>query len=155
MVSPEVFRRYPFFGPFNDKQLRQISMISEEVEVPAGTQLFEECQTADTLFLLIEGEVELYYKSEEEFHPKESKEFAVGIINPGEVFAVSSLISPYVLNATGRTTKPSRYIKIDAKALRELFDKDPQMGYKAMHQVTKTIMERLSYTRAQLAAAWA
>jgi CRP-like cAMP-binding protein len=76
-------------------------------------------------------------------------------VNAGEVFAISSLIMPHVLNATARAAQPSRFVKIDAKALRAMFEEDPQMGYFAMHQVTKTLMERLAYTRVQLAAAWA
>ena len=155
MISPELLRRYPFFGPFNDEQLKDIAKIADEATAEAGEELFEECAPADALYLLLEGSVELSYKSEEEFHPKTSKEFSVGDINPGEVFAISSLISPYVLNATARATRPSKYVKIDSKALREMCEENPRMGYVAMHQVTKTIMERLAYTRVQLAAAWA
>lgn len=155
MISPELLKRYPFFGPFNDEQLKNIAKVADEASAEVEEELFEECAPADTLYLLLEGSVELFYKSEEEFHPKTSREFSVGDINPGEVFAISSLISPYVLNATARATRPSKYVKIDAKALREMFDENPGMGYVAMHQVTKTIMERLAYTRVQLAAAWA
>jgi CRP/FNR family transcriptional activator FtrB len=155
MVSPELLRRYPFFGPFNDEELKSIAKIADEETVEAGTELFEECEPANFLFLLLEGSVELFYKSEEEFHPKTSREFSVGDINPGEIFAISSVINPYVLNATARSTRPSSYIKIDAKEFRTMLDENPKMGYIAMHQVTKAIMERLAFTRVQLAAAWA
>ena len=155
MISPELLRRYPFFGPFNDEQLKAIAMIADEASAGVGEELFEECAPADWLYLLLEGSIELFYKSEEEFHPKTSREFSVGDINPGEVFAISSLISPYALNATARATRPSKFIRIDARALRQTFEEDPQMGYVAMHQVTKAIMERLAFTRVQLAAAWA
>lgn len=155
MISPELLRRFPFFAPLNGAQLREIAMIAEEVSIQAGEQLFEECQPADYLYVLVEGAVELFYKSEEEYHPKSKKEFSVGDINPGEVFAFSALIDPYVLNATGRAAQACQIVKIDAKALRALFEKDPQMGYLMMHQLTKALMERLAYTRVQLAAAWA
>jgi CRP-like cAMP-binding protein len=155
MISHELLRRYPFFGPFSDEQLKAIAKLAVEEEVEEGAELFEECKPADTLYLLLDGNIELYYKSEEEFHPKTSREFYVGGINPGEIFAISSLIVPHVLNATARAAQPSRFVKIDAKALRKMFEDDPQMGYVAMHQVTKAIMERLAYTRVQLAAAWA
>ena len=155
MISPELLRRYPFFGPFNDAQLKEIAMLADEISVKEGEEIFEECNSADNLYLLLAGNVDLYYKSEEEYHPKASKEFSVGEINAGEIFAVSSLINPYVLNATARAAKPCKLVKFDAVGLRDLFEKDPKMGYIAMHQVTKSIMERLAYTRVQLAAAWA
>jgi CRP-like cAMP-binding protein len=155
MVTPELLRRYPFFARFSENQLKAIAEISEEVSKNKGELIFEECQPANSLFLLLEGGFDLSYKSEEEYYPKTRKDFDVGQINPGEVFALSSLIEPYALNATARASKPSKLIKIDAIALRKLFDSDPHMGYLAMQQLTKAIMGRLADTRVQLAAACA
>jgi CRP-like cAMP-binding protein len=154
MISPELLRRYPFFGPFNDAQLRTIAMMADEISVEQGKVLFEECGPADTLYLLLEGSIDLYYKAEEEYHPKGKKEFLVGEINPGEIFSISALIHPYVLSATARAAQVCRIVKIDAAALRSALEEDPRMGYLAMQQITKALVERLAYTRVQLAAAW-
>ncbi len=75
MVSPELLRRYPFFGVLNSEQLKSIAMIADEISIAAGTKLFEECQQADTFYLLIEGSVELSYKSEEELSPQIHESF--------------------------------------------------------------------------------
>jgi len=155
MISPELLRRYAFFGQFSEPDLYAIAMISDEVAADAGTVLFQERQPADALYLLVEGSIDLYYKSEEEYHPKASKEFLVGEINPGEIFSISSMLEPYVLNASARAAKPSRIVKIDAAALRQLSDENHIMGCIIMHQIAKALMERLAYTRVQLAAAWA
>ena len=155
MISPELLRRYPFFGPLNEKQRKAIAMVADEIQMKEKQVVFEECQAADALYLLIEGDIDLTYKSEEEFHPKKTKVFSVGEINPQEVFAISALIEPYEYNATATVTKDGRAIKIDAIALRELIEQDVQLGYVLMHQIAKTAMERLAYTRVQLAAAWA
>jgi CRP-like cAMP-binding protein len=154
MISPELLRRYPSFGLFNETQLKAIAMIAEEDSAPAGTVLFEERQPATHLYLLLEGGVDLSYRSEEEYHPKTRKEFAVGEINPGELFSISALIEPYVLNATARLSQDSKFVKIEAASLRELMEQDCSMGYLAMKQITKALMERLIYTRVQLAACW-
>ena len=155
MISPELLRRYPFFGPLNENQRKAIAMVADEIQMKVKQVIFEECQAADALYLLIEGDIDLTYKSEEEFYPKKTKVFSVGEINPQEVFAISALIEPYEYNATATVTKDGRAIKIDAKALRELIEQDIQLGYILMHQIAKTAMERLAYTRVQLAAAWA
>jgi len=155
MISPELLRRYPFFGPLNEKQRKAIAMVADEIQMKEKQVVFEECQAADALYLLIEGDIDLTYISEEKFHPKKTKVFSVGEINPQEVFAISALIEPYEYNATATVTKDGRAIKIDAKALRELIEQDVQLGYILMHQIAKTAMERLAYTRVQLAAAWA
>lgn len=155
MISPELLRRFPFFAPFSSQQLAEFAMISDEYSTDEAEVLFEECQPATHLFLLLEGNVDLYYKTEDPFRPKGSKEFSVGIINPGEVFSVSSLIDPYVLNATAKASEPSKYVKMDAVSLRKMMEEDHQLGFLLMQQVTKVLMERLAYTRVQLAAAWA
>lgn len=155
MISPELIRRYPFFGPFSMEQLSQIAMLGEELEVEPGSIIFEERQPADGLYLLLNGGVDLSFKSEEAFHPKGSKEFIVGEINPGEIFGTSALIEPYVLKATARAAKTSQVVRIDAAGLRALMDSNPQIGYLAMQQIAEVLMERLAYTRVQLAAAWA
>jgi CRP-like cAMP-binding protein len=155
MVSPELLRRYPFFGVLDPEQLKKIAMITDEILVPAGTKLFDECQPADTLYLLIDGAVDLTYKSEEEFHPKSKKIFSVGEINPEEVFGISAVLEPYEYNATAIVSKDSRVLTLNGDGLRAMLIEDPVMGYSFMHQVAKAIMERLTYTRVQLAAAWA
>jgi CRP/FNR family cyclic AMP-dependent transcriptional regulator len=155
MISPELLRRFAFFGLIGEQDLYQIAMIAEEVTADTGTVLFEECQPAEALYLLLEGSIDLYQKSEEEYHPKGRKEFLVGEINPGEIFSISSLLEPYVLNASARASKPSGFLIFEAAALRRLGDQNPQLGYVLMRQVAKALMERLAYTRVQLAAAWA
>ncbi len=70
MVSPELLRRYPFFGSLSDSQIKSMAMIAEEESVAKGTVLCEEGQPENVFFLLLEGSASLYYKSGDEFHPK-------------------------------------------------------------------------------------
>ena len=155
MISPELLRRYSFFGRLNDDQLRAVAMVADIDTAEADATLFEESQPAGFLYLLLEGAIDLYYTSEEKYHPAAKKEFHVGVINPGELFSLSALIEPHVLNATARTSQACRFVKFDSTALRELMDRDCELGYFVLQQLSKALMERLTYTRIQLAAAWA
>lgn len=155
MISPEKLKFIPFFAPFRPEQQQKIAMMADEIEIPKGEVLFEECQPAEFFYVLLDGNVDLYYKTEEDYPKKVKKEFDVGEINPGEILTFSALIAPYVLNASGKASKDSVVLKIRADELRALFEAEPQLGYLAMQQLTKAIMENLAYTRVQLAAAWA
>lgn len=155
MVSPEVLRSLPFLSPFNNSQLRLLSTIANEGLAAEKEILFEECQPAAALYLLVDGSLDLYYKPEEEYDPKEKQAFAVGKINPGEAFGFNSLIEPHIYNATARAAKPSRYIIFNASKMRELFAQEPATGYFMMQQVARALMERLAHARYQFAAAWA
>jgi CRP-like cAMP-binding protein len=155
MISPEMLRRYPFFCCLEESQNQALAMLADEIELKSGTTLFEEGQTAEALYFLLEGGIDLYYKAEDKYRPQNSKEFLVGSINPGEVFGISALIEPYIYSATARVSQDGRAIKIEAAGLRALCNQDCKMGYTLMLQIAKAAMERLAYTRVQLAAAWA
>jgi len=155
MISPEILRRYPFFGVLSEAELKAMSMIGEEETYPHGAVVCEEGQPSKALFLLLEGGVSLYYKSEEEFYPKTRKEFLVGEINTGEVFAISALVEPYLNTATVKAEKDCRVVKFDAPELKKLIEKDSRLYCILMREIAKSAMERLAYARVQLAAAWA
>jgi CRP-like cAMP-binding protein len=155
MISPEVLRRYPFFGSLTDAELRAIAMIAEEESLDSGVILFNKGKSADALYFLQEGRVELYYPSNGDATFDIEKGILVADINIGEPFSISALIEPHTLSSTAYIARPSRVIKIDAVALRGLFKKDRHMAYMLTYKVTKAAVERLYATRVQLAAAWA
>lgn len=149
MVSPELLRRYAFFRCLSEDQQKAIAMVTEEMHVGAGKELFLEGQPVEALYLLMEGNVDLYYSTSSD--PKD--QFLVGEINPGEPFAISAMIEPYTFTATARVAAPSRVLRVDAKALRALCEVDPRMGYLLMKQIAAMAIERLHFVRVQLAAA--
>jgi CRP/FNR family transcriptional regulator, cyclic AMP receptor protein len=155
MISPEILRRYPFFGTLSSSHLQVIADIAEIVTFEKGATIFEEGQPANELFLLMTGSVDLFNKSEEEFHPKSRKDFSVGEVNPGEPFGLSAMLEPHILNTTARASQECQIIKIDANALRSYFEKDRDLGCQMMTQTAKALQERLASVRVQLAAAWA
>jgi CRP-like cAMP-binding protein len=155
MVSPEILRRYPFFGTLSDAQIKSMAMIGEELTFEKDTVICEEGQPATAFYLLLDGGVSLYYKSEEEFYPKTRKDFLVGEINPGEVFAISILVEPYKYTATVKAEQKSRVIKFNSGEINRLIENDPRLYCILMREIAKAAMERLAFARVQLAAAWA
>jgi len=127
-------------------------MLASEKIYPNGATIFNECEEANRLYVIREGSVDLYYRSQDEFNPATIKEFFVGEINQGEPFGTSAIIDPFELNATARTSKESRLIEIDAIGLRSLMAQDNDLGNKFLLQVIKSLKERVMSLRVQLAA---
>jgi len=92
MISPELLRRYSFFGRLNEDQVKAIAMIADINTIEAEKTLFEEGQPAKFFYLLLEGGITLLQIGRE-IPPMARKEFHVGVINPGEVFSLSALMS--------------------------------------------------------------
>lgn len=153
MISPELLRRYPFFGTLSDEQLRQIAMIADEESHDAGKILRKEKTPANDLFLLIKGSVDLLFTIDEEYHPDRHKEFIFDEINPGEVFGISAMIEPHVYTSSVRSASPVEVVHIDGVALRQLCAEDLRLACHMYAQVAKLALERLNATRVQLAAA--
>ncbi|MBI4785885.1 MAG: Crp/Fnr family transcriptional regulator [Chloroflexi bacterium] len=145
MISPELLRHYPFFAGLTDAQQRLIASVAEEKDFPGGATIFEEGQAANAFYFLLSGSLDLYFSIR-------GGEIHVGGINPGEPFSISALIPPHILSHTARTASACRAILINAAALRAMCDADCKMGHVVMRGVASAAMERLHFTRVQLAA---
>jgi CRP/FNR family transcriptional regulator, cyclic AMP receptor protein len=150
MISPELLRRYPYFGQLTDDQLKAIAMIAEEKSYPKDMLVVKENTPANKLMVLLEGDIDLVYSGGGEGAISNA---LVGSIAPGEVFGVSALIEPHLYTASSRTTVPIKVIEIDGIALRELMAKDTCLGYILMRNTAIAVLERLRYTQVELAAA--
>ena len=153
MISPELLRRYPFFGFLDDTQLKAMAMVGEEVDFAPGDVILEAAEPANALFFLIDGSAELLYVVKEEYHPELNKELYVSDLNPGEVLGISALIEPYIYTGTIRASKACHVIKLDALALRGMCELDAKLACGMMRQVARAAMARLEEVRVQLAAA--
>lgn len=155
MISPELLNRYSFFGGLENGHLKALAMIAQEEQLAGDVTIFQEGEPAETLYFLEEGSVVLYYTGSETDIERFRDGIPVGEINPGEPFSISALIEPHLLTSTARTSKPSRVIKFEAKALQNLFKNNRRLAYLLTHQAAQAVIERLLSTRIQLAAAWA
>jgi CRP/FNR family transcriptional regulator, cyclic AMP receptor protein len=147
MISPEVLRRYPYFGGISVESLKLVAMLADEVSVAAGTQMFNEGDPAQYLYLILRGEVNIQYL----LGTGELR--TVDTLVDGDLLVWSAMIEPYKTTAVGTTTKATQLVRISAPKLRELCDKDPLLGYRLTIEVAKLLSHRLESARIQLAAA--
>ena len=92
MISPEILRRYPFFGFMNDAELKAVAMIAEEVTYKKGETLLETDKPADSLYFLVEGSLDHLYVVADHGHTKTRKEFHIDEFAPGDIVGTSALI---------------------------------------------------------------
>jgi CRP-like cAMP-binding protein len=152
MVSTELLRRYTFFAGCSPAHLDAIAMLSEEVAYKGNETVFESGQSADALYLLMDGCVDLHYNVADPIYTELRKDFFISEFNVGEPFGVSALIEPYRYEGTVCATRPSRAIKIEAAGLRELCRSDPMLDLVLTRQMLRAVVSRLDDTRVLLAA---
>ncbi|MBN2131644.1 MAG: cyclic nucleotide-binding domain-containing protein [Sedimentisphaerales bacterium] len=145
MISPEVLRRYAYFAPIAEESLKQIAMLAEERVVPAGTVMFYEHDPANTLYVILKGEVDIKYTL------GSGEMVTVDTLIDGDLLVWSALVEPHRTSGVGTTTRETRLAAIDAAGLRHLCYEDPQLGFRLMSEIASLLADRLERARTQLA----
>ena len=152
MVALEQLQKFPFFAFMDEKQLKAIAAIAQEEHFNEGDEICVAHTPSKALFFLTYGSLLYYMVVISEYQPDYRKEYFIGVVNPGEIFGISSLIEPHVHTATLRAAQSSRVIKIDGYALHALCEQDVHLCLGLMKAVARTAMSRLEMTRVQLVA---
>jgi CRP/FNR family transcriptional regulator, cyclic AMP receptor protein len=147
MISPEQLRRYPYFATVSDAAIKEVAMISEEMTAPAGQVLFSEGDKADSLYILVDGEVDLQYTL------GGGDQRTVDTLVAGDLLVWSALVEPYRCTATGRTRTACKMIQINGQKMRALCEADHDLGYRMAICLTTLLAGRLEAARVQLATA--
>ncbi len=147
MVPLELFRHFPFFTPVGDHQLMRLAAISVEETYEPGETVFEEGASADRLYLVISGAIELWMRMDGLGRP-----IPVGVVGPGEVVGWSTLVHPHKYTARGEARGSTRVVAVDSIRLRQLAEEDHSLGYYLYRQVASVIAQRLHDLRLRLAS---
>ena len=145
MISPEILKRFPYFGMVSEASLAKIAQFSEEVGIEAGTPMFAEGDKAPWLFIIRQGEIDIQYKL------GDGQSRVVDTLVPGDLLVWSSLLPPYRTKSSGIVTKDLQLVRIDASRLRQLCEEDAEVGYRLMTQIVTLLANRLQGARTQLA----
>lgn len=146
MVSPEILRRYPYFGGAREEVLQQVAAASQERVYEAEDTLFQEGQPAKYACLILEGEVDVVA----EMYNGQQK--VVDTVVAGEMACWSALIPPHQITCTGCAKVDTKCVLLDAHILRGLCEQDNAFGFELMTQLARTLVHRLRGARTQLAA---
>jgi CRP-like cAMP-binding protein len=160
MVSTELIRRYPFFSNFTEEELKAIAMTGNELTVEAGTILFRRTDRVASLFLILEGEIDImldvtardvvHELSDQLAGTVKTEDIVVSTAIPGEICSWSSLIPPFAATAAGRAATDLRMVDFDAAELLQRFEEDPRLGYKVTQKIAQVIQDRLQDRRMEL-----
>ena len=136
-TDPKVIRKFECFRQLTDEQVDAIAVISNSICYPKGHVLFEEGQQGDLIYLLIEGDVDVFYKTPDAGLEK------VDSISSEEVIGCSVMVPPYVYTATEKTLSDVEVLEIKTKELRALIEKDPQLGLTIQEHIMKILNNRI------------
>jgi CRP-like cAMP-binding protein len=146
MVSSELLRRYEFFANLDAEVLRELAMAGEILDFPADQALFEEGQSADSLYIVLQGSVIILVAG----GGASLREFGVLRLTKGDIFGWSALVKPYRYQLGAKSLTPCKLIRFDGPSVVEIMSHFAYFGYLMMTRVAQIIGERLISLRRQL-----
>ena len=138
-------QKIPWFRGLEQKHLNYIGDIAQLRRVKAGETLFREGDKEDFLYIVLEGRIAL-----DLYVPARGK-VRFYTAEPWEVVGWSS-VTPNVHQRTAGAcgSVDSLLVAFDAEKLRQLCDRDLDLGYLVMRRLANLVASRLLVTRLQL-----
>lgn len=133
----DLFHKYPLFSGLSTEQLHAVSELCQDECFYPGYTLFEDGEPATKMYVLVDGEIEVF------FAIGEAGIVEVDRVGPGEIFGCSALVPPYLHTSTARAKTQIEVLELDMPALRELFENDPRLAVSIQQQVIQCLLSRI------------
>lgn len=134
----------PLFEGFSEDQLDQLIRASIRRKLPKGTYLFREGETADAMYVLLEGRTRSLTSD------NQGKEFVFKIGEPGDVFGEISLIDGEPRGWTTQVEEDAEVLMISRQDFVRLMLEGPEMKDLIIKNLAR-IVRRLQNTMKSLA----
>ena len=125
----ELLRRVPLFSGCSKRELAEIALIADEIDVASGKTLIREGERGRQFIVIIDGSVKVSKKGR-----------SVPIRGGAEFFGEIALLSDAPTNATVTTTSPVRALVVVDRGFRELIERSPGIQIR----VLRSLAERLA-----------
>ncbi len=124
----ELLKRVPLFERCSQRELGQIAMLADELDLPSARDLTREGASGFEFIILVEGEADVVRGVR-----------VVNKLGPGDFVGEIALVSGKPRTATVRTRGPARVLVITASGFRTLMHDVPSIKDKVLAAVTARV----------------
>lgn len=121
-TTPDTLRQFPFLRPLADDQLKWLARSARELDLPPRSVIFRDGDPGDAVYLLAEGQVDIFKRTEEGEAP-------VNLLHPPDMFGEMSLLDDQPRSASARALTRVSLIVIPKKAFVTLVRREPRLLY--------------------------
>jgi|YNPMSStandDraft_2_1061718.scaffolds.fasta_scaffold09538_1 CRP-like cAMP-binding protein len=150
MVTSDLLARWPFFAGLEERVLGTLAALADQRHFAEGETIFQQGEPATTLYLLLDGWVDLTVDCDAQGVRRE----LVMTLTQGEVFGWSAVVEPYVYTASAQCATPVTVLAFSGADLLTLFATDARLCYTLMNRICRVIAGRLEIARAQLVSSF-
>jgi len=133
------------FKGLSETQLQRLTSAVKERQIPKNQWLFQEGSSADRIYILKTGAVEMLTKVNGEY------ELPINIIrSKDECFGTSALVPPHEYSLSARCAEDATILEIKREDLEKITAEDSAMGCIIMKNLAKNLLYRLKETREEV-----
>jgi CRP-like cAMP-binding protein len=148
MIVSGILREIPFFAGLDDEELDSLSAIACEISFQSGDLIFDEGDSAHTLYLLLDGWVDIVIEIND--HQDNRQQLVVTTLSSGDMFGWSAAVEPYVYTTAAVCVSPVKAIGFSKIDLQHLFETNQRLCYIIITRICQIIASRLHTTRLQM-----
>jgi aspartate ammonia-lyase len=137
MIISEFIRQVALFSDLSDDERGLFSRSIEVLEFKPGQLIFEENSHRRNLFIIYDGEVELFKKS------PYGEEKRLSFFGKYDFLGEGSLMDDYPHSATARALLKTTLLAISREAFRKLCEENPAIGTKILSSIARVISRRM------------
>jgi len=149
MIDIDFLNKVQIFQGLSREQLSEVIKYCKGAEFQPGAKLFKQGEDAIYMWIVKEGRVDLRFETADS---ASAEGHTISSISEAGAFGWSSFTSPNKYRLSGYCTDEAcKLIKVDREDLRQLFEKDPQIGYVVLTNVAAVIGTRFHEFREEAA----
>lgn len=133
MSTASELRKLPYFDKLEDSVVEAVGAMSETMSVPAGTILIEEGSTADQMYVILDGHLEVTKQNQ-------GREVVLATLGPGNVVGEMAMLDGAPRTATVRAAQDANLISVPQEAMEDLLS-DPGLVRRMIQTVTSRLRD--------------
>lgn len=137
------------FEALSDSELELIAELVVEKDLKKGKLLFKEQMVRDAVFIILEGEIELFVRT------PFGEEKRLSFFRKYDFIGEGSLIDNYPHSTSARALSNCVILVLERTMFQQVFDAYPEMALKIYKQLTKVITRRMNQANVHLVSAGA
>ena len=121
--------------------MNELADVSRETEYGPDKLLIERGQSAEVLYILMEGRISLFLEGGGSIH--------YILDAPGQIFGWSALVDPYLYTASAVTSSAVKVLELDSARMQRTLERHPAEAYLVMKRLAGVISQRLKSSYAE------
>jgi CRP/FNR family transcriptional regulator, cyclic AMP receptor protein len=126
----ELLRQVPLFADCSKRELREISLVAEEVDLPAGYMLTREGASGQELVVIVEGKADVSRRGRK-----------INSVTSGDFVGEIAIVTESPRTASVKTTEPTYALVLTRQNFRALMKRVPSIQLKVLDSLAARMPE--------------